>query len=250
MKFVRLLNDEGRIYDSYDILIKLVELSGFETIEQNEFSLDADEDFACYILNGNVREWASRKNRKCRLIGIQLERPGAEYADFIPDGLDEVWLCDRWLANEYRGPKVKYVPIGGHPLLGAIPHPEKEWDFAVMSYLHGKREQIVNDLKDKGYTMAPNAWSPEREEIMSRCRMGLCLHQDSAPVIEPLRFTMMACSRLPLVCEFSHDYFPYKTYGLDEIERAKTDADNKSRDNFELLTGWRSFRRGIEEAIA
>src|SRR4051794_5288722 len=96
MKFVRLLNDQGKTYDSYADFVRLVDLSGFEWVDQNAIDLQADEDYCCYILNGNVREWAGRTDRRCRFIGWQLERVGAHgYDDFAPATFDRVWVSDR-----------------------------------------------------------------------------------------------------------------------------------------------------------
>lgn len=255
MKFLRPLNDQRKPYDSYCDLFRLAELSGFEIVEQDQFELGSDETYIVAPLNGNVRAWATDGRRKCRLIGWQLERPDGKIQvgtqhDFLGDGFDEIWISDWWLANQQTDERVRYVAMGGHPGLGVTPQAEKEWDFAVMSYVYGRREQVINDLKAQGYTIAPNGWGEERNKILARCRMGLCVHQDEIPVLEPLRATLFSMCRLPLVYERCNDFYPYRVWSLDNIEEAKRDECGKAAANYELLTGELGFRRCIEEAMA
>jgi hypothetical protein len=246
VKFVKLLNDQGVTYPSYDVLWSLVRLSGFETIEQNEVNDDIDDVLVFPINSGNAHAMANRK-RRFKAVLLQLERPAGAFADLVPAFWDEVLIADRWLALQTKllHPCVKFMPIGGHPDLCIEPSADKQYDFAVFSYLWGKREHRVKQLQSQGYTVAPNAWGDERAALMSQCRRGLCLHQDNLSIIEPLRMTMFACAKLPLVCDPSADPYPYRTYHLMEIDQA-----NDWETNWKAMTEGFTFRRCVEEAIA
>lgn len=246
MKFVRLLNDKGTTYDSYDVFWDLVRLSGFETIEQSEVNDDIDDVLIFPMNSGNAQAMANRP-RKFKAILYQLERPAGAFSDLVPLFWDRVFIADKWMAMQCQPlhPRVQFVPIGGHRDLGVEPSADKQYDFAVFSYLWGKREHRIRQLQSQGYTMAPNGWGAERAALMSRCRMGLCLHQDNLCVTEPLRMTLFSCSKLPLVCDPSADSTPYRTYSLLEIDNAR-DWET----NYRAMTEEFQFRRVIEEACA
>jgi hypothetical protein len=244
MKFVRLLNDKGTTYDSYVDYFSLIRLSGFETIEQNEVNGDIDDCLIFPMNNGAAQAMASAKPRKYKAILWQLERPAGPFSELVPSLWDEVWVSDRWLASQLKPlhPNVKFVPIGGHAGLGGEPAAVKLYDLAPMAYLWGKREAKVNQLRGS-YRIAPNGWGKERDEILAATRMGLCLHQDRLNILEPLRATLFACWKLPLVYDTCVDYFPYRVYGLDEIDKAR-DWET----NYRMLTETMTFRKCVEEA--
>jgi|SRR6185437_10010692 len=244
VKFVRLLNDQGQTYGSYTDYWRLVALSDFATCEQNEIQPDADETYILSPPNGNAHAIASQP-RRAKMICWMLERPTGGLAGFVPQMYDQVWISDRWLASQFKDdPKVKYVPVGGHPSLGGTPQPVKLWNFSHMAYIYGRRQRIVNELEGKGYKVAGACWGAERDWRLASSKMGLCLHQDTLPIIEPLRHVLFACWKLPLVAEPSHDPFPYRVYGLDEIERA-----TEWEGNYHLMTEHLTFRKCVEAAL-
>jgi hypothetical protein len=145
---------------------------------------------------------------------------------------------------------VKYVPMGGHPELGGAPG-EKVYDFVHMSYLHGPREHAVNQLKLRGYTMAPNGWGKERDESLSRSRMGLCLHQwQNDPALEPLRATLFAAWRLPLVYDQCNDYHPYRVFSLNQITDAAGEQGREmAEENWWRMNRVLTFRSCVLDAM-
>src|SRR3569833_193476 len=197
MRFVRLLNDHGRTYDSYTDFWSLVCLAGLATCEQSDVDPGAKETCILPMNSGAAQAIAGQpRSDQCRMILWQLERPSsqAELAPLVPSCWDEVWISDRWLAGQCQAlhPRVKYVPIGGHrdlaPSSAPAPDAIKRYDFSVMAYLWGMREAEVRRLQHRGFTMAPNGWGPQRDSALAASRRGLCLHQDHLPIIEPLRY--------------------------------------------------------------
>jgi len=251
--FVRLHNDEAKIYDSYTDFWTLVDLSGFASVAQNEIDLNSDNDYVLYINNGNAKEIAMQP-RRCRLILWQLERPSEGFDDrFLPQCYDESWVSDRQLyrtcADRLRGAKpIKYLPVGGHERLGGEPVMPKRYDAISISYNdpnNGRRSAIIAELKKRyGITLAPNGWGPERDRRLASSRVGLCLHQDNLRIIEPLRFTLFSCWKLPLVAEHSLDVFPYHTHSLEEIRSASNWLDN-----YTTMTRTLTFRHCVESAM-
>lgn len=241
--FVLVRNDEGVIYDSYTDFYNLVELSDFKTCE-----LDDIKEPGTYIFpvdNGNVKECLMAKDRsKYKFILWYLERGTP------PNYYDEIWVSDRWFAKQL---KVKYVPLGGHRDLsyansfGVLPLDNKLYDFIPLSYLYGERLNKVEQLKEN-YTIAPNGWGEERDFNLSASRYGLCLHQDDQPIIEPLRYTLFACCKLPIVAEYSEDYDPYRVIPFENFIDLN-DRSDLVRDNYLKMTEELTFKKCVEDNL-
>lgn len=253
VKFVRLLSDNGTTYDSYTDFWTLVRLSGFDTIEQNEVNGETAGTIIFPMSSGNSVAMASQKPRAFRSVCWQLERIGPNLADLTPQCFDEVWFSDRWMTEICRPnhPCVKFVPMGGHPELGGGAADVKCHDFAVMSYIHGPREHKINQLKNAGYTMAPNGWGDERAATLAACRMGLCLHQwQNDPALEPLRATLFSAWRLPLVYEHCNDYYPYRVFSLDKIAEAASEQGREAaEENWWRMNRVLTFQSCVLDAI-
>lgn len=237
MKFVKQTKNGG-IYPAYADLWRLIRLAGFDVCEPGEIDLGSDETYVFYINDQTAKSFLDRP-RKCRLILWHLER-----FVFAPLGYDEVWVSDRWMHRTINKPYCRYVPVGGDSRLMTLPKAEPKWDFVHMASLNQARSETIDELKQKGYSIAPVSWGTPRDTILSQSRMGLLLHQDATPIIEPLRYTLFACWQLPLVRVPTEDAYPYLTYGLDEIAKA---TDWKT--NYDLLTGDMSFRKCVEAML-
>ena len=74
-----------------------------------------------------------------------------------------------------------------------------------MSYETGRRQSIYKHLSNIG----PNAWPPERDEILKKSRFALNVHQDHHPFQEPLRFALFAAYGLPILSENCHNAWPW-----------------------------------------
>lgn len=259
IKFCRILNDHGHCYDwasgilggshSYTDLWALVRLSGFEEIDTKDVDFDSDDTVIFFPENGNSRAALSRPHR-CKIILWSLERPGTEDCPYA----DEIWVSDRYQFLLASNPKFRYVPMGGHPDLGGQPAHPKSWDFACLSYLVGDRLAKVQGLASKGFLIAPNAYGEDRDLILAHSRWGLCLHQTSHPIIEPLRYTLFACWRLPLVCEWSEDFWPYRTIPYQDTMSTLLAMDSGFiqdyvEDNHAMMTKTLTFRRCVEQAV-
>lgn len=224
-------------YDQYDDFYRLAELSGFPIIYLDE--IDFSEP-GVYITSPKNGEWAhfenevaAHKPRNAHIVWWCLERPanaggggGALYTyardnrQAMYDRLcDEVWVSDPALADETG---LRYVVLGSHPDVGETSD-AKRYDWTHQSYDGPGRRQRVYYHKDlKPYVIGPNAWNPERHEILKASRFGVAVHQDSHPFQEPLRNALFASYGLPILMETCKQSWPWSgetsvMASLDEI---------------------------------
>jgi len=241
--FAIIRNDNGNTYDSYTDLWSLVHLSGFETCELDDIDRESDNIYIMSPNNGNVHA-AMKVPRKCKCVLWQLERANSiEHAPHLcPPYFDETWVSDRYLHSIIGNPKCRFVIMGGHSGLGREPAPIKLYDFVHISYLYGSREADVIHLERQGYKMAPNGWGQARDHSLAHSKFGLCLHQDAMPIIEPLRYTLFSCWKLPLITAHSHDPHPYEVFDIHHLNISKW------QHNYNKLTGPCNFRTCVENA--
>lgn len=263
LRFCLVRNDQGAAYEidpahpggsaSYTEWHRLIRLSGFETCELSEVDLDSDDTYIVAPWNGNAAATFNRPHR-CRLIHANVERPGLEVMPYV----DEMWVADMGQLAMANDPRVKFVPIGGHPALdgGIGPMEPKEWDFCPMAYAYGERERKLWILSQR-FRIAPVTFDPvERQVILAKSRWGLMLHQTPHPIMTPLRAVWYACARLPIVAEHVVDDKPWRfipfeddcscqtLLGMTEVQVKET-ADY----NYHVATELLPFRKCIENAL-
>jgi hypothetical protein len=223
-------------YDSYTDFWRLVELSGFPTIYENELDIGAEGVFIVAPMNGNYQEhmvgdienWkktgeatggqiAHRRlsglPRLAHIIVWNLERPSGsgstgEYANagfkwMTSRIADEIWVSDPALADETM---LRYVPLGSDYGLGE-PSDEKQYDFVHMSLPNPRRIQIYKHFGET--QIGPNCWPPQRDEVLKASRFALNVHQDNYPFCEPLRIALFAAYGLPIISETLRSGYPY-----------------------------------------
>ncbi len=224
------------LYESYRDFWRLVELSGFPTIYENELDITQPGTYIVTPMNGNfiehmtgnVEQWRetgeasggqivvqeqSGLRRKAHIILWNLERPGGSgsvwaYGDecfrwMSTRLVDEVWVSDPQLADETQ---TRYVILGSHPGLGELCD-DKIFDFCHMSMVNPRRVHIYKNFRSKN--IGPNSWPPERDEVLKKSRFALNVHQDNYPFCEPLRFALFAAYGLPIVSEALVGNQPY-----------------------------------------
>jgi hypothetical protein len=194
-----------------------------------------------------------------RLVLWQLERPDNDTLDgFLPDCFDEHWiscpLLFHALNHREKHHPIRYVPIGACPSLVPDRYKPKLWrpppkyDFACFSYLYGERNHRVNQIIDKGYTVAPNAHGVERDELLARCRWGLCLSQDRQNICEPLRYALFRQWGLPIVGDKNSPLDIYPTN--NSVERLLTSDRRTFESTFNYnSTDARPFAYYIESVV-
>jgi len=227
-------------YDSYRDFWRLVELSGFPTIYENQ--LDITSDSGTYIItpmNGNFEEhmvgdidhWretgeatggqianqlVSGLPRLAHIIIWNLERPSGigSVGQYAKAGFmwmatrvaDEVWVSDPALADETM---LRYVTLGSDYGLGELSE-KKRYDFTHMSVPNSRRVQIYKHFGDS--QIGPNCWpgeNPNRDDVLKSSRFALNIHQDHFPFCEPLRFALFAANGLPIISETLKSGYPY-----------------------------------------
>lgn len=265
-------------YRSYSDLWRLVELSEFPICRVDEIDLAQDTLYVTAPVNGELRPHIAHRRSilkgapRARIVWWNLERPdsgrwtlanigigASNDVEEILNWVDAVWASDRWFAS--LDGRMLYVPLGSHRgLAGTVPpRGAFEWDLAHLSYITSRREMIYRAL-EPAVRLAPNAWPPERERVLSRSRAMLNIHQTPAPIAEPLRFAIAAAHAIPLLTETLADPWPLvpgehclmASHGaiakrvVEWLQGGSLEAlgGNLAR----LLCDERPFRRGVEEA--
>lgn len=241
------------LYDSYGDFFHLAELAGFPIRSVSDFDVSEPGVFITAPVNGDWREHMksqANRPRNAHIIIWNIERPAGsagsvgQYAlsnrrlmyGQEDDGAaapcryaDEVWVSDRKLADETS---LRYVVLGSHPGLGE-PGQRKEYNFVHMSYICPRRQTVLK--KFDIHHVAPNGWGEKRDKVLKASKIGIAIHQDTYPFIEPLRFAIFAAYGLPILSETLIDSFPYSaetiiTAPFDEIHTvAYKMLENESR---------------------
>lgn len=240
--FVKVRNDKGEHYGSYDIINQLIDWN-FETCELDDVEPMTSKVYIFVPNNGNVKACCERPHT-ARYILWNLEIPLEESVP-CPEYFDEMWVSDKYFASIIPN-KGKFVILGGDERLAKEPSIEKRWDFCHLAYLYGKREEVVSQLQATGYTMAPVGFGDTRDEAIAKSRWGLCLHQNPVPAMSPQRMTLFGCRKLPIVLE-SGDSYPYKVLPLQQFQRQP--MLEEATYNFDLLTIKHPFRQCVLEAL-
>ena len=258
IKFVRPRRPEGSEYVSYNDLFRLCELSRFEIVRPADVRLgEADDTYICPIMfpPRSLADELAEQVRKCKVIAWLLERP-ATRNPFLPSApFDQIWLSDLALARKFvpGNSRVRYVPVGGNAELCPWTRgrfrkpPEPIFDFALMAYLAQQRLERHPNLP--GYNIAPSVYPPSRDKVLEHCRAGLCLHQDSDPYIEPLRYVLFTIAGLPLCVEHCENTYPYLTYPVTDPEAALADAKGYAEINYSNMTTVLTFDRCVMDAL-
>lgn len=257
---VRVLNDHGASYErdlahpggseSYTDFWTLARLSGVPICEMFEVDLQSDNTYIFAPANGYTAA-AFSQPRTCRVIHWNIERPGIEVESYV----DEMWVSDKTQLALANDPRVKYVPLGGHRLLGGQPQLPKQWDLCPMCYAYGDRMAKLINLSIKGYTLAPSTFETrERDAILAHSRWGLMLHQTPHPIMTPLRAVLYACWKLPIVAEHVGDPYPYQFIAYDEdlhalLSMSETEVQALVEYNYRIATEEFTFKACIEAAL-
>jgi hypothetical protein len=210
----------SHFYDSYQDLLKLVELNDFPVIREYDFDIGKEGVYIFVTMNGDVEAHLTNELTRDALalwshrILWNLERPpgsagmGSEYMRrqwwFIHNRyFDEVWVSDQRLADESG---LRYVTLGSDERLGEV-GTEKNFDFIHLSYETGRRQSIYKYFP--AHTIAPNCWGEERHEMLKRTSFGLAVHQDYLSFQEPLRLALFAAYGLPIISESLYNSYPW-----------------------------------------
>lgn len=246
--FVKVRNDQDKLYDSYSDYWSLVEYCSYPTCELDDVDPESEHTYIFSPDNGNVKACCDRPHT-AKYILWQLERPTHTGLN-LPSYFDEMWVSDLHLFQMVNDPKCKYVVMGGHPALGEFSFFEpKKYHFAHMSYAYGKREAMYDELRQMGYTFAPNGWGEKRHNILKESKAMLCFHQDSMPVIEPLRYVLAACYGLPIIAEHSENYYPYVVQVYNGNHLNEQEWESIAMENRRRMTEELTFRQCINEVL-
>jgi hypothetical protein len=266
-------------YTSYTDFWRLVELSGFRTCYVDEIDLERDEIYITSPVNGETRPHLFDRRAKlrgpqeARVIVWQLERPCDPSRPGSPEEQvragareiltfsDAAWISDRWVARVSEGGFV-HVTMGSHPeLAGGPSFATPQYDLAHMSCSVPRRDAVVGYLHRRGLRIAPNGWGLERDRALRASRAILNVHQDGAPVMEPLRIALAAAYRLPYLSEVSNDPYPLvpdRTVLEAPVDRLGQAVEGWLRESrlrdlgsllHEDLCVQMNFRKGVMEAL-
>lgn len=261
-------------YDSYSDLRRLYDLSGIPTCFVDEIDPTRNAVYIVSPINGEFRPHMEHRltgignRRQARVIFFNLERPieiswddlshkdrpvfacTKSSFDTIPEYVDRVWVADRLFAESMQSPRVRFVPLGSHPgLYTGNPRPTNDseflWDFAHLSYVNERRQAVLNQLQ--GLRCAPNAWPPERDEILRLSKVLLNIHQTDHQIGEPLRFAVAAAAKIPVISETIQDPWPIAT-GSDVAFGPEQLVAGFCR-SYVTMTGWPKSANRLYETL-
>jgi hypothetical protein len=243
--FVHIKHPDGYYYPSYNDYFRLVHLSGFDECDLEEVDPQSSNTYI-FTLNyhgidqGPIPDvYLMPGKRSARMILHQLER-----YNIVDERFDEIWVYDQSLMIH---PKCKYVFVGGHRDF-CIPRrtATKAYDFYHMAYLYGERLRKVELISH--YRIAPAPYEFEAKNfLLQSSKVGLCLHQDNRLLIEPIRYTVFSCYKLPLLAERSLPN-EYMTYSFSEFIEGEFQLNDMREHNYELVMT-KDFKSQILEAL-
>lgn len=190
--FVKPRHDYGSMQDYWT----LAQLAGYPIVYEDE--IDITNPAHCYILTWFGAQSPFAEDAKARLICWNLEwadvpiLPGVEY-----------WSADKWYADAHGW---KYVPVGSDSQLRFI-YPRfvspPLYDVTLQMYRDVQRRRaVIQQLHERGLTIAPDGWNEERARSLDASRCQVHIHQlDKAHAVSPLRFAVAAAYRLPIITE-------------------------------------------------
>lgn len=258
-------------YDSYTDYWKLVELEGFDTCFVDEIRLDADDTiFIVSPINGEVRPHLQNERTRvgtpsAKTIWWNLERPMGN-PDTIGDltgYVNAAWVSDRAYADMDK--RFTFVVLGGHAGLCEASAVDAVYDYAHMSYIHGRRQGFFELLQSHRLQEAPNCWGDKRARVLACSKMMVNVHQTDEMIGEPLRFVLAAAYKLPLVTETLHNCYPLAQNGVDHLQAPlgsqlleaivslKTDPERGrqlGQELYDLYCVRKTFRACVEEGVA
>lgn len=204
-------------YPSYTDFWRLVELSGFQIVEKPGVDLDRDALYIWPEMNGDFMgclQARPKTDRRAKTVFWNLERPDARASETMDaeawwrHGLDEIYELVDWLWVSDRNiltmdPRSTWACFGGHPGLRELaPASGPVYDVAHLGERTPRRSQVIRELEDRGITVSPNAWGPERARILSTSKLMLGIERlGGAHISMPLRWAVAAAYRLPIIQE-------------------------------------------------
>lgn len=240
-------------YDSYTDYRTLVKLAGFETCRVSEIDIGREAFYIVSPINGEFRPHMDYRRGlgmkiRAKVAWWNLERPDSgptgptdkpekmtqSVVDDILKYADYVWVSDRFYQT--LDPRMIHVVMGSDARLAVTkPKDQKAFDLIHLSYLTYRREWTTVRLAEHGIKIAPNAWDPQRAELLTTTRAMLNIHQTPAPIGEPLRFALAAAYQIPILSEHMQDPYPLKEHAhllmtpydklLDSVRYWLSDAD-------------------------
>lgn len=271
--FVKMVNDQGRVRDSYFDYWLMVEMWGYKTCTLGEIDYQSDNVYIFSPDDGNSKAAFTQpkaRDRKCKIILIQLEWPRWQNGELTghekPEYVDEMWVCDKHffdLTQRFSlsadALKIRYLFLGGHPQYGNPDYASRSprWDFVHLLYVYGVREHKLQILHDRGFTFAPNGWGEERDYVLRHSLWGLHLQQFPMPFIAPQRFTLFASYGLPILSDYCANPDPFYVFqdALIHWDPRETSVmhDGLRREateyNFNLVREKMTFRSQMDLAV-
>lgn len=192
-------------YRSYTDFFKLADLAGYPIIPLADIDPQSDNTYIFTPSNGEtVMGWP---DATAQIILWQLEWMLTSEHN-TPPGVRRVWASDASFAREQG---FEYVPMGSDDRLNQVgsEYPaDKLFDVAMISYQTHRRQVITSQLVNQGLTLAPvdNLWGRQRSVALLQSKAMVHVHQhDSVQTVAPLRWSIAAAHRLPVISETVRD---------------------------------------------
>lgn len=198
-------------YPSYNDFWRLVELSGFEAIYQDEADLSDSRQTFIFAAPDSIPDCSQAK---ARTILWQLEYAGEYTQQTNGETVREIWSSDPAHAKRTGA---KYVLLGSHRGLNPALERGSEFDYdlTLLGYMVDRRRAIKDQLSQYRWSPDyPGHNGAERHRVLSRTRLMLHVHQHETSALTPLRFALAAAYKMPVVSEMVEDCGVYANYAV------------------------------------
>ena len=199
-------------YGSYDDYWRLVEVSGFPVCMDSEVEWNSKNTYIftyfSFPLNAEM-EWPELPKHACYTVMWDIER-WCEGKTIHP-GVDEFWVSDKWYQSKLPGSEFVILGTTGVDDLAL----SKLYTFSTRDYRTDRRKRIIAEFEKMGSKFAPNTMERKHKELL-QSEVMLCMHQDTLPMTEPLRYALAASYNLPILAEYSQDFYPFEK-GMEVI---------------------------------
>jgi hypothetical protein len=268
----------GRTYASYTDFWRLVELSGFKTVEATKADLQKDETYIWAAFDQEFMELlgeAPPGKRRAKVVFWYLERPDANlrpgmdpeetFRKAVTEILgwaDSIWVSDRQF--QVMDKRTVFSVLGSHPGLCEQEKGPSKYDIVHMSQATPRRALLLEELRKRSLVIGANAWGDERARTLSSAQLMLVIDRvDGLKVASALRWALAAAYRLPIVSESVQDPYPLvrnisiMTAPYGELARLVMDILPRSELLDEIAdAAWRTlceewtFRKGVMDALS
>ena len=265
-----------RRYASYTDFWRLVELSGFQIVNEYQIDFGSDSLYVWAEMDADfmlVMTDHPKESRVAKTAFWNIETPDKRASSnrrvesWWYEGLtqtlglvDYAWVSDKTVLD--MDSRAIWARFGSHPdLRDSAPEGGEVYDVAHIGQLTPRRERVITELKRRGISVSPPSWGADRARVLSSSKLLLDIQQlDGMAMASPIRWAVAAAYRIPIIREGCPDFTPLvpgesilwapldKLADAAELALTQDLTDIGSR-AWAVMCQEHTFRSGVEEAV-